>query len=63
MDLELMMCRVRNEFIEMPDLRLSEAQAMRLMGLGREEGQRVIDALVAEAFLARTARGQLVRAA
>ena len=60
-ELESLITRVRNEFLEMPGLRLSETQAMRLWGLNREECERVIDALVTASFLHRTDRGEFVR--
>jgi hypothetical protein len=63
MELEQIVIRVRNEFVEMPGLRLSVPQAMRLWGLGAEECHRVIDALVEASFLKRTARGEVVRTA
>ena len=41
-----MVRRVRAEFLEMPGLRLTFAQAMRLWGLSENDCQRVIDALI-----------------
>ncbi len=63
MELDSIVHRVRNEFVEMPGLRLSIPQAMRLWGLNREECQRVIDSLVRAEFLRTTTRGDVVRAA
>jgi hypothetical protein len=63
MDIETIIGRVRSEFIEMPGLCLSLPQAQRLWGLEKDECQRVIDALIADAFLRRTRAGQIVRAA
>jgi hypothetical protein len=63
MELEAIVTRVRSEFIEIPGLRLSVSQAMRLWGLNRDECQQVIDALVRASFLKLTARGEVVRAA
>ena len=63
MELESLIIRVRNEFIEMPGLRLSVPDAMRLWGLDRESCQRVIDALVQASFLQKTPRGEVVRVA
>jgi hypothetical protein len=60
-ELDSLIARVRNEFLEMPGLRLNTTQAMRLWGLKRDECQRVIDALVAASFLQRTRRGEIVR--
>jgi Fic family protein len=61
MDLEPVITRVRNEFLEMPGLRLNISQAMRLWGLSRDECQRVIEALVKASFLQKTRRGEIVR--
>ena len=61
-DLDRVVRRVRNEFLEMPGLRLNVSQAMRLWGLGREECKHVIDTLVRDAFLRRTKRGEVTRA-
>ena len=62
MDFEAMVRRVRAEFLEMPGLRLTFAQAMRLWGLSENECQRVIDALIAACFLQKTSTGEVVRA-
>jgi hypothetical protein len=53
--------RVRDEFLEMPGLQLTPAQAGRLWGLDGESCRHVIDALVATAFLRWTRSGALVR--
>jgi hypothetical protein len=53
--------RVREEFLEMPGLQLTPAQAGRLWGLERETCCAVIDALVAAAFLRWTAAGAVTR--
>ena len=60
-ELDSIISRVRNEFLEMPGLRLNVTQAMRLWGLDREACQRVIDALVDASFLQLTRRGEIVR--
>ena len=57
-----MVRRVRAEFLEMPGLRLTFAQAMRLWDLSENECQRVIDALIAVCFLQKTPTGEVVRA-
>lgn len=57
-----MVRRVRAEFLEMPGLRLTFAQAMRLWGLDEDDCQRVIDALVGMCFLQKTSSGDVVRA-
>ena len=62
MDLDAIVRRVRNEFHEMPGLRLTPAQATRLWGLERETCHEVIDTLVAAAFLRWTPAGSVTRA-
>ena len=54
--------RVRSEFNEMPGLRLTPAQAARLLGLDSRSCQRVISALVSSAFLRWTPDGSVMRA-
>ena len=61
MDFESVVRRVRSEFLEMPGLRLTFAQAMRLWGLSEQDCQRVIDTLVGSCFLQRTETGEVVR--
>jgi hypothetical protein len=46
--------RVREEYLEMPGLGLTLAQACRLWGTDATAGQRVLDALVQTAFLRRS---------
>jgi hypothetical protein len=53
--------RVRGEFIEMPGLRLTTAQAQRLWGLDRAACDALLDALVDAKFLFRTRDGAFVR--
>ena len=60
-DLKSLVILVRGEFSEMPGLRLSMPQAMRLWGLDREACERVIDVLVQTSFLRKTSRGEVVR--
>ncbi len=62
MELELVARRVREEFREMPGLRLTPAQATRLWGLEHEMCCAVIESLVAAAFLRRTDSGSVTRA-
>jgi hypothetical protein len=62
MELDAIIRRVRNEFHEMPGLRLTPAQATRLWGLERETCREVIDSLVAAAFLRWTPAGLVTRA-
>ena len=54
--------RVRGEFIEMPGLQLTMAQASRLWGLDIPSCRNVVDVLVESAFLRWTAGGKIVRA-
>jgi hypothetical protein len=61
MDLEIVVRRVREEFREMPGLRLTPAQARRLWGLEHDVCHAVIDVLVAAAFLRWTPAGALMR--
>jgi hypothetical protein len=62
MDLEIVTIRVREEFREMPGLRLTPAQATKLWGLENDFCKTVIDSLVAEAFLRWTRTGAITRA-
>ena len=61
MDLDLVTRRVREEFREMPGLRLTPAQATRLWGLEQEVCREVIEALIAAAYLRWTAAGAVTR--
>ena len=61
MDFPTLLQRVRSEFNEMPGLRLTPAQAGRLLGLDAPSCQRVLNALVQSAFLRWTADGTVVR--
>ncbi len=54
--------RVRSEFLEMPGLLLTREQACRLWGLDAPTCQRLLFALVAARFLARTSDGRYRRA-
>ena len=60
-DNQALVHRICGEFLEMPGLRLTCAQAQRLFGLNEETCRRVLDALVADTFLARSASGMYVR--
>jgi hypothetical protein len=62
MDLESVVRRIRGEFREMPGLRLTPAQAMRLWGLERDTCTTVIEQLVASAFLRWTRGGAIALA-
>jgi hypothetical protein len=54
--------RVQGEYIEMPGLRLTIAQAQRLWGLDRSVCDALLGALVEAKFLFRTRDGAFVRA-
>ena len=53
--------RIRSEFLEMPGLQLTLAQAARLWDMEPRACRDVIEALVDSAFLRWTARGTVVR--
>lgn len=54
--------RVRSEYLEMPGLRLTSAQAARLWALDRQTSEWILDALANSGFLSRNAGGAYVRA-
>jgi hypothetical protein len=60
-EIDAVVDRVREEFREMPGLRLTPAQATRLWGLEQETCRAVIDVLVAAAFLRWTPGGLVTR--
>ena len=62
MELDRIVYRIREEFREMPGLRLTPAQATRLWGLEQEMCAAVIDRLVATAYLRWTPAGCVTRA-
>jgi hypothetical protein len=49
--------RVRGEFLEMPGLRLTPAQAARLWALDRGTSEQILDGLTMTGFLLRTREG------
>jgi len=53
--------RVQGEYVEMPGLRLTTAQAQRLWGLDRASCDSLLDALVEAKFLLKTRDGAFVR--
>jgi hypothetical protein len=53
--------RVRGEYIELPGLRLTTAQAQRLWGLDRASCDALLSALVDAKFLSKTRDGAFVR--
>ena len=61
MEFHSLLQRVRSEFTEMPGLRLTPAQAGRLLGLDALSCQQVLNALVQSAFLRWTPDGTVVR--
>jgi hypothetical protein len=61
MELEPIVYRIREEFREMPGLRLTPAQATRLWGLEDRACREVIDRLVEASFLRWTATGAVTR--
>jgi hypothetical protein len=54
--------RIRGEFLEMPGLRLTPAQASRLWALDRRISEHILNALASAGFLARTREGAYLRA-
>jgi hypothetical protein len=62
MELERLIYRVREEFREMPGLRLTPAQATRMWGLEDKTVAAVIDRLVAAEYLRWTDSGAVTRA-
>ena len=61
MELDGIVRRVRQEFLEMPGLQLTPEQAGRLWGLEREICRAVIDRLVESGFLCWTRAGAVTR--
>jgi hypothetical protein len=55
--------RIRGEYLEMPGLRLTTAQAQRLWNLDRPTCEHLLDSLVTSRFLTKTRDGSFVRAA
>ncbi len=53
--------RIQGEFLEMPGLRLTEAQAQRLWGLDAATCSALLDALISAKFLFRTRDGAFMR--
>ena len=54
--------RIRSEFLEMPGLRLTAAQAARLWALDRPTSERVLDGLTVAGFLFKNREGAYLRA-
>jgi hypothetical protein len=53
--------RIQGEFVEMPGLRLTAAQAQRLWGLERDVCNALLGALVDAKFLSQTRDGAFIR--
>jgi hypothetical protein len=58
---DIILCRIRAEYREMPGLKLTGAQAQRLWGLDRDSCDGLMAGLVTSGFLARTRDGAFVR--
>ena len=54
--------RIRGEFLEMPGLRLTAAQASRLWAMDRTLSSSILEGLTSAGFLARTREGAYLRA-
>lgn len=52
--------RIREEYVAMPGLKLTQEQACRLWGVGHETCTAALDALLAEGFLHQTGTGKYV---
>jgi hypothetical protein len=53
--------RIRTEYVEMPDLKLTGRQVQRLWNLSQEVCEAALALLLREGFLAQTANGRYVR--
>jgi hypothetical protein len=61
-DTPVLLARVQSEFLEMPGLRLTPAQAARLWALDRDTSEHLLRGLTSSGFLARTPGGAYLRA-
>jgi hypothetical protein len=61
MPIDEVLQRIQGEFVEMPGLRLTTAQAQRLWGLERDVCDALLGALVDAKFLSQTRDGAFVR--
>jgi hypothetical protein len=61
MRIEDVLRRIQGEFVEMPGLCLTAAQAQRLWGLDREFCDKLLDALVDSKFLVQRRDGTFIR--
>ena len=53
--------RIRSEFLEMPGLRLTPAQAARLWGMDTRCSEQLLDALMVSGFLFKNGQGAYLR--
>jgi hypothetical protein len=60
-DIDTLLARIRGEYLEMPGLRLSPAQASRLWGLDAARCEALLTALVDLGFLRRMPDGTFAR--
>lgn len=60
--LTFLLQRIRSEFLEMPGLRLTPAQAARLWALDRPTSERVLNGLTVTGFLLKSRDGAYLRA-
>lgn len=60
--LTFLLHRIRSEFLEMPGLRLTPAQAARLWALDRHTSERLLDGLTLTGFLLKNRDGAYLRA-
>jgi hypothetical protein len=58
----MLLHRIRSEYLEMPGLRLTPAQAARLWALDRQTSQRILDGLTVAGFLFKNKEGAYLRA-
>jgi DNA-binding IclR family transcriptional regulator len=61
-EMSALLVRVQSEYLEMPGLKLTEAQARRLWGLDRSTCRVVLVTLVERGFLKRSLNGHHIRA-
>jgi hypothetical protein len=57
-----LLVRAQREYLEMPGLKLTEAQARRLWGLDRDTCSTILATLIRRGFLRRSRTGAYVRA-
>ena len=58
---DVLLCRIRNEFVEMPGLSLTETQASRLWQVPPADAKTLLRRLVDTHFLARNGSGRYCR--